>query len=316
MRKISASGVRAFSSCQSAWGRYYLLGQKRGTTPAQALGHAVEAQIVAYLSGAVSELAPRGLDPATREGEIALAGLEHLPSPSAFAAMGGSFQEHLTGRIEAPCGLCSSCLLAQPRCSVAEPLTFHGYADLTWIDYGADLATSVVCVRDIKTTSDLAWGMRDDEFSSDPQRIIYTYALAQFYGLPVDSAWLYLETAGTGVSKTTHRVRVLQAPLVYPDAAADDMAQLIQSGLDITAVGGIELPEDEDETLSAAELAHNAAIFATLPRNLMSCFAYRGCQYADACVVGQVPAWQRLAGLVRQRLISEARKKALPSSAV
>lgn len=276
-RTVSPSGLKTWRRCQRLWWYKYCLGYVTETTEAQARGHAVEALIVNYMQG-------KGLPLENPLAAVALAALEYLPAPGSPEARSAVYQDQLTLTVVR--NDVSGAWVNAPAEEAEAPgvVTYHGASDIRY--WGAD---DCIWLTDIKCTSNLGWCMTDDEFVVDPQRIIYSAALAQTFNRPVVAQWLYLETyAERG---RPHRSRVI--------ARVDTREELFAQ---------MEMLHADGQAIAAVDRA--AAQEQDMPRNLLGCFAFGTCGMAEDCVVaGGVPAWQRLAGWVRQMMIRDERRK-------
>jgi hypothetical protein len=267
---VSPSAIKA-ARCRRRWWYKYALGLETQPGKAQQRGHDVEAQIVNYLKG-------YALDVTSEAGRIAMAALEYLPPPCSELFV---FQDELTLTVVRDDVRAAWVNLGPDAAHVDGAITYHGKSDIRWV------ADRVCWLVDIKCVSELHWAMNAEEFDGDPQRTIYAAALAARYGLPVVQQWIYLETSAE--KGRPHRAHVVER--------LDQPAELLEQMQALHAVGA-ELSVIDRETVNEEDM----------PRNLLACFEYNGCAYAEDCCA-DVPAWARMAGWVRQKLTREWRRK-------
>ena len=154
---LSASQISTFRDCQRKWAWRKLDGLRLPPNKHAELG--IEVHEILEHWGREG----RPIDPETRAGKIALAGLKHLPPP-------GQGTQELKFKFE------------------HEGITYVGKID----HYEAGF------VLDHKTTSDLKWAKTPEQLSADEQTIIYGFYAE---GDPIDFKWVYYRTRGAPKSK-------------------------------------------------------------------------------------------------------------------
>lgn len=153
LETVNASQIKAFrdtSGCQRKWAFGYRSGLPRVSTPSQQLGTDVHKQLELYFRDG------KPLDLSTIAGEVALAGLHHLPPRHEIAGI----ELYVSWPTEG----------------------WHGTIDL--LTPGR--------VWDHKTTKDFGYALTRDELARDPQALLYAYLSG--YRPTVDLRWIYYRT--------------------------------------------------------------------------------------------------------------------------
>lgn len=159
---FSASQIKKFVECERKWGWQYLEGIKPPTGAAAELGKRVHAVLENWLRGEGSP------DPASKEGKIAMVGLEHLPKPSPYLEVERGFL-----------------------------ILYKGLFYLGFVDLGLESEDGQVWVIDHKTTGDFMWALTEEEMPEDIQVVLYSKEGADRHDVDeVSLMWLYYRTRG------------------------------------------------------------------------------------------------------------------------
>lgn len=133
---VSATSIKLFKSCPRRWYERYVLEKKEPTSKAMLRGNEVHRQLEEYLLNGT-------LPDDSTEGQIAKAGLDHLPPPPYDIELS---LEHLP--IE------------------DTPAPFKGFIDMY-------IAGDTPEILDHKTTSNFKYALSEDDLAEDTQLIIY-----------------------------------------------------------------------------------------------------------------------------------------------
>lgn len=171
---VSASQIDIFLDCERKWAWQKLEGLRTPPNAAAQLGTDVHAVLEKYLK--TGQLSTDG-----REGQIAEAGIKHLPKPGTV-----NIEEAFV--FETSVGL------------------YRGYMDAHWVENG------VSYVLDHKTTSDFKWVKTEEVLQTDTQANIY--AVAAMFNDNTDEVvqrWVYYLTGGKPRSKKIEIVQTRDA---------------------------------------------------------------------------------------------------------
>ena len=133
---VSATSIKLFQSCPRRWYERYVLEKKEPTSKAMLRGNEVHRQLEEYLLNGT-------LPDASTEGQIAKAGLDHLPPPPYDIEIS---LEHLPVD--------------------DTPAPFKGFIDMY-------IAGDIPEILDHKTTSNFKYALSEDELANDTQLVIY-----------------------------------------------------------------------------------------------------------------------------------------------
>lgn len=147
MEHVSATSIRLFQNCQRRWYERYILGKKEESTVAMKRGNEVHRQLEEYLQKGT-------LPDDTVEGQIAVAGLQYLPSPDPNHQVEQSLDDY-------------------PVPNVA--IRFKGFIDLLSYENG------VLEVLDHKTTSNFRYALSGEQLKQDTQMVIYARHVLEHY---------------------------------------------------------------------------------------------------------------------------------------
>jgi len=139
MEHVSATSITLFQNCQRRWYERYVLGKKEETTKAMTRGNEVHRQLENYLEKGV-------LPDDSNAGQIAEAGLKHLPEPDPNHRVEQSLDEY-------------------PVPNVA--IKFKGFIDLLLYSEGK------LEVLDHKTTSNFKYALTEEQLAENTQMVIY-----------------------------------------------------------------------------------------------------------------------------------------------
>lgn len=167
VRKYSASQLQTSKNCLRLWFINYVMGLRSPSTPSQKLGTDVHAILEKYLKGEIADIRAD-----TKEGEIAQAGLPHLPPPN-------------SGRVEHPF-----------RTQINDSIVWHGYIDYSY-------AKDFVLVLDHKTTSDFRYVKTSEELKENIQAIVYAWSFFNPIKVwdTINFRWIYYRTRGPAKAK-------------------------------------------------------------------------------------------------------------------
>ena len=139
MEHVSATSIKLFKNCQRRWYERYILGKKEESTKAMTRGNAVHRQLEEYLE--------KGVVPdESIAGQIANAGLEHLPSPDPEHQVEQSLEDYKVPNVA---------------------IKFKGFIDLLLFSEGT------LEVLDHKTTSNFKYALTAEQLAEDTQMLIY-----------------------------------------------------------------------------------------------------------------------------------------------
>jgi hypothetical protein len=139
MEHVSATSIKLFQNCQRRWYERYILGKKEESTKAMARGNAVHRQLEEYLEKGV-------LPDESIAGQIANAGLAHLPTPCKDHQVEQSLDDYRVPNVA---------------------IKFKGFIDLLLF------ADGELEVLDHKTTSNFKYALTEEQLSEDTQMLIY-----------------------------------------------------------------------------------------------------------------------------------------------
>ena len=154
---LSASQIGTWNQCKRKWGYSYLDRIKTPSHPSAELGQRVHAILEAWLRDGTA------FDLSTQEGQIAAAGLQHLPLPG-------------TAEVE------------QGFVVQTEAAKYRGFIDARFRD-------ELPVILDHKTTSDLRWAKTEEDLRKDVQATLYAAeAMLRTGSDAVELRWIYYTT--------------------------------------------------------------------------------------------------------------------------
>lgn len=197
---FSATQVDTYLLCPRKWAWQKIDGLAAPPSPALALGSAVHAELEGWLRDG------KPLNLLSEAGQIAMAGLHHLPAPGT-----------------------PGLLIEEPYELTLGGYTFRGAKDWQILDRRPPV------VGDHKTTKDFRWAKTPEVLKRDVQACLYAAdAMVRANSIECDLQWTYFKTSGSRDSKPVH-LRVTAddiAPTVERIVgAAAEMTLLHQSGV-------------------------------------------------------------------------------------
>jgi hypothetical protein len=163
--KVSPSQIKTWRSCEAQWAFAHVERIFAPSTPKQAFGDKVHAQLARW--------SKNGTPPDARlpEGRVADQAIKPgwIPTPGPHLLVDKDY------KIELPIG---------------DDIMLVGYPDLT---VPPDLTDPIPTVIDYKSTTDLQYAMTEEEMGTDPQVIVYSAAVMHAFRVRQARArWLYL----------------------------------------------------------------------------------------------------------------------------
>ncbi len=282
---FSASQVTLYRECARKWGWRYIAGIKTPQHPAAALGTEVDdTQLQPYLRDG------RPLDLTRASGEIAEAGLAHLPKPG---TPGMQVQRHFL----------------MPSFST-KAFAYQGYLDL-WLPQGGlpDMPTKVGRipeVSDFKTTGNITakWVKTPKTLAYDVQAQLYaTWAMHETGARTVDLVWIYFQTRGTRKSKRVHL-------RVHGQEVAEQFHAIDRTAVEMFNVRTNAVGQDPAEYP------------LTLPPNADMCDEFGGCPYQSKCNLSPLETQESKARkevsdvITTAQLLADLQRRSVPETAL
>jgi hypothetical protein len=204
----SATRIELFVQCPRRWAWGELYSEKSPATEAQEVGTAMHAQIEHYLrDGRPFDLTleVHGI----RVGEMALAGLQHLPKPKT-----------------------PGMLVEQPFDSKLGGMPFQGTIDLTWATHPE--------VVDHKTTAGMGWAKTAEDLAVSIQPVTYAAEVMSWHGETwCDLRWIYYSKPKphrSMVVPTRVHLSVIQPTIDFAAHALEAMHDIAERHLDPLAL--------------------------------------------------------------------------------
>lgn len=199
---ISPTQISDYLLCQRKWAHKRIDKVQAEQNESAALGSEVHEQLECYLKGG-------DLDFTRVSGEIAAAGLEHIPAPltAGMRVEGKNFQFDL------------------------ENITYIGKID---VDMPPGTWQELPVIIDHKTTKDFKWVKSPEELQKDVQANVYAaYAMIKYQTDSVYVKWVYYKTKKPYKSKPVHLT--MYRPQVEEQfkklhLTAQDMVAILESG--------------------------------------------------------------------------------------
>lgn len=206
--RVSATQISTWEECERKWGWKYIAKIPSPPSASAALGSETHAQLERYLTTG------EAFDFTKASGEIAAAGLEHLPAP-------------MTPGMEVEVEFA----FKSPRTGI----TYMGFKD---VELAPDATPDgVPCVIDHKTTSNIKlWAKTSEDLRTNVQAQLYAAdTLRKLPDVtpetPVDLKWIYYQTKGARKAKVTH-LRLLAREVAEQFDRIDAVAEILRTNLD------------------------------------------------------------------------------------
>lgn len=238
LAKNSATQIKKFASCARLWAWEYLEGLKPPQGAAATLGQDCHAVLERWLAKGVSP------DLSSREGNIVLPGLAHLPTPGPHLEVEREFVFKLRGHL------------------------YRGFVDLGYWN-----VQGLWVVHDHKTTSDFMWALSEEELPHDVQAILYAKeALDRHEQDTVLLSWLYMRTRGKPKAEPRYievRRDEIESGMLVIEHYVEQMQELRRKHLPIAREHPHQLGEK--------------SIVLDLEPNAHACAAFGGCPFIERC---------------------------------